>query len=170
MGREAAAVVAAGSFGAETRETRLAYMRYVGQGHEIAVPLPARPLCGDDVSAIRAAYDAEYTKFYNRPVPGSDIEVMSYAVTIVTVAAAAEVTAATPAAHWPVASQVRKVRDTASGELADWPVFEREALTPGACFEGPAIVSEAETSTLLGPGWSGRITAEGYIELRREVA
>jgi N-methylhydantoinase A len=170
MACEAAAVVAAGSFGAETRETRLAYMRYVGQGHEIAVPLPARPLSGDDVFAIRAAYDAEYTKFYNRPVPGSDIEVMSYAVTIVTVAAAVEVTAATPAAHWPVASQMRKVRDTASGEVADWPVFEREALMPGACFAGPAIVSEAETSTLLGPGWSGRITADGYIELQREMA
>ena len=41
MSAEAARVVAEGSFGASTTEGRIAYMRYVGQGHEIAVTLPA---------------------------------------------------------------------------------------------------------------------------------
>jgi N-methylhydantoinase A len=170
MAREAAKVVAQGSLGAETRETRLAYMRYVGQGHEIAVPLPARTLTEGDVAAIRAAYDAEYTKFYNRPVPGSDIELMSYAVTIATVAHAAHETPAEPAPRRPAAAPTRKVLDTATGVASDWSVYEREALEPGACFAGPAIIAEAETSTLIGPGWTGRITAEGYIDLRREAA
>ncbi len=45
-----------------------------------------RARCGDeDVAAIRAAYDAEYTRFYDRPVPGSDVEIMSYAVLVATV-------------------------------------------------------------------------------------
>jgi N-methylhydantoinase A len=167
MAQEAAEVVAQGSFGAKTRETRLAYMRYVGQGHEIAVPLPVRTLTEDDVATIRAAYDAEYTKFYNRPVPGSDIEVMSYAVTVATVAPAAYETAAEPALHDAAAAGTRKVLDTATGVVSDWRVYERAALAPGACFDGPAIVTEAETSTLVGPGWTGRITGEGYIELRR---
>lgn len=170
MAREAAEVVAQGSFGAETRETRLAYMRYVGQGHEIAVPLPARKLTEDDVPAIRAAYDAEYTKFYNRPVPGSDIEVMSYAVTIATVSHAADETPSESAPCRPAAARTRRVLDTTTGVVSDWSVYEREALEPGACFAGPAIVVEAETSTLIGPGWTGRITAEGYIDLRREAA
>jgi N-methylhydantoinase A len=170
MAQEAADVVAQGSFGAEMRETRLAYMRYVGQGHEIAVPLPARMLTSDDVATIRAAYDAEYTKFYNRPVPGSDIEVMSYAVTVATVVPAVEGTAAEPAAHTATAAGSRKVLDTATGMVSDWSVYGREALGPGARFDGPAIVAEAETSTLVGPGWTGRITAEGYIDLRRQVA
>ncbi len=60
-------------------------MRYVGQGHEIPVPLPPRPLGEEDVPQIRAAYDAEYTRFYDRPVPGSDVEIMSYAVVVATV-------------------------------------------------------------------------------------
>ena len=59
-------------------------MRYVGQGHEIPVPLPARVLTVEDVAAIRARYDAEYTRFYDRPVPGSDVEIMSYAVVVAT--------------------------------------------------------------------------------------
>jgi N-methylhydantoinase A len=170
MADEAASVVAQGSFGAPSQEKRIAYMRYVGQGHEIAVPLPARPLAASDVTAIRAAYDAEYTKFYDRPVPGSDVEVMSYAVTVATFPppAAAPPDAAVLHASEPVRSQ--KVRDTATGAVADWAVYEREDLAPGAYFAGPAIVAEAETSTLLGPGWSGRITDEGYIELTREIA
>lgn len=169
MAREAADVVAQGSFGAPTRETRLAYMRYVGQGHEIAVPLPVRHLSGDDVAVIRAAYDAEYTKFYNRPVPGSDIEVMSYAVTVATVVPATDGKAAEPLPFRAVPAGTRKVLDTATGAISDWSVYARETLAPGACFEGPAIVTEAETSALAGPGWTGSVTAEGYIELQRRA-
>ena len=40
MEAEAMAVVAQGSFGAPIAQSRIAYMRYVGQGHEIPVPLP----------------------------------------------------------------------------------------------------------------------------------
>jgi N-methylhydantoinase A len=54
MSAEASAVVAKGSFGAETAEMRIAYMRYVGQGHEIAVPLPVRALEAGDVASLRA--------------------------------------------------------------------------------------------------------------------
>src|SRR5271166_5857831 len=85
MAGEAAAVVAQGSFGAPTRESRVAYMRYVGQGHEIPVPLPARPLAQFDIATIRADYDREYSRYYDRPVPGSDVEIMSYAVLVATV-------------------------------------------------------------------------------------
>jgi len=169
MAHEAAEVVAKGSFGTATKETRLAYMRYVGQGHEIAVPLPVRTLTGGDVATIRAAYDAEYTKFYNRPVPGSDIEVMSYAVTVATVVPAVNGTAVEPASYRALAAGARQVLDTATGMVSNWPVYDRAALAPGACFDGPAIVTEAETSTLAGPGWNGRITAQGYIDLRREA-
>jgi N-methylhydantoinase A len=169
MAGEAASVVAQASFEAETQETRFAYMRYVGQGHEIAVPLPTRAIAAADALAIRAAYDAEYTRFYNRPVPGSEVEIMSFAVTVATLpppqAPPASATSAYPAE--PVGA--RKVRDTATGAVADWAIYERERLGPGACFAGPAIVAEAETSTLVGAGWQGRIAVDGSIELIREI-
>jgi N-methylhydantoinase A len=171
MAEEAAAVVAKGSFGAKTQEQRIAFMRYVGQGHEIAVPLPPRRLAGADASAIRAAYDAEYTRFYNRPVPGSEVEVLSFAVTVATVRpSGAPTPALTTPAHRAESSGRRKVRDTASGAVADWAIHERANLAPGAGFSGPAIIVEAETSTIVGAGWRGRVTAEYYIELTREMA
>jgi N-methylhydantoinase A len=170
MAGEAASMVAQASFEAETLETRFAYMRYVGQGHEIAVPLPARALAAADAPAIRAAYDAEYTRFYNRPVPGSEVEIMSFAVTVATLPTPQARPPSAMSAHSAEPVGARKVRDTATGAVADWVIYERERLGPGACFAGPAIVAEAETSTLVGAGWRGRIAADGSIELIREIA
>jgi len=165
MADEARQVVAAGSFGAATTERRVAFMRYVGQGHEIAVPLPVRELAPVDVAGIRAAYDTEYARAYDRPVPGSDVEVLSYAVVVATepvVASEAE-SAAVPHDATPVGR--RPVRDTATGAIADWALFDRSTLRPGATFAGPAIVAEAETSTLVGPGWRCVVHAGGDLML-----
>jgi N-methylhydantoinase A len=168
MVAEAEGVVAQGSFGAATRQGRIAFMRYVGQGHEIPVALPARRLWQADVPDIRAAYDAQYARFYDRPVPGSDVEILSYAVTVATIADVADPVASSgdPSAARP--SRTQAVRDTASGEVADWAVYDRASLRFGATLRGPAIVAEDETSTLVGPGWTARIERHGYIEMVRE--
>jgi N-methylhydantoinase A len=170
MSREAAGVVAEGAFGAPIEETRIAYMRYVGQGHEIAVPIPPRALTEQDIREIRALYDSEYSRFYDRPVPGSDVEILSFAVTVRTVEAHVEPAAAVANAPAPSPIRVQMVRDTATGEVAEWQVYEREAMRPGATVAGPAIIAEAETSTLIGPGWICRMDGLGYLDLTQEAA
>ena len=167
MVAEAEGIVSQGSFGAETRQTRIGFMRYVGQGHEIPVPLPARRLAPGDVAAIRAAYDEEYARFYDRPVPGSDVEILSYAVTVATVGETAAPGAAPPVTAAAAQARTQSVRDTASGQETAWAVYDRAMLAPGATLRGPAIVAENETSTLVGPGWRARIDGRGYIELSR---
>jgi len=170
MQREAMTVVAEGGFGAPTTEMRTAYMRYVGQGHEIPVPLPARTLHADDVALIRARYDEEYTNFYDRPVPGSDVEVMSYAVVITTVAEEVE---PLPPPSKMFASDIaegetRLIRDTTSGDVSRWTIVDRTTLVPGASIDGPAILAEDETSTLVSPGWRATMNVLGYIDLLRK--
>ena len=168
MSAEAAGVVAQGAFGAPTDEARIAYMRYVGQGHEIAVPLPVRALVEADVATLRAAYDAEYSRFYDRPVPGSDVEVLSFAVIVATRTEAVEPTAEVETAPAPPPIRHQRVRDTATGEVASWAVYDRAAMPPGCAVAGPCIVAEDETSTLVGPTWRCRVDGLGYLELTRE--
>lgn len=168
MSAEASRVVAEGAFGAPTEEHRIAFMRYVGQGHEINVALPARALTAQDIPAIRAAYDAEYTRFYDRPVPGSDVEILSFAVTVATVADAVEPVADVADAPAPAPIRVQRVRDTATGEVAAWQVYDRAEMPPGAAVPGPCIIAESETSTLVGPGWRCRVDGLGYLELVRQ--
>jgi N-methylhydantoinase A len=174
METEAMDVVAQGSFGAKLTQSRIAYMRYVGQGHEIPVPLPSWPLGDEDVPLIRAAYDAEYTRFYDRPVPGSDVEIMSFAVLVQTIPTDDDGTplAGDDAVFAPDAEPARTqlVRDTATGQVTEWPVHDRTALAPGVRIAGPAIIAEDETSTLINPGWSATLNGLGYIELTRETA
>lgn len=170
MSAEARGVVEQGSFGAGLAESRIAYMRYVGQGHEISVALPARDLTEADIAAIRADYDAEYSRFYDRPVPGSDVEILSFAVTVATVLPEVAPAGAVEEAPAPPPIRHQAVRDTTDGTVADWAVYDREQLCPGATLAGPCIVAEAETSTLVGPGWTCRMDVLGYLELFKEAA
>ena len=165
MRAEADAVVDQGRFGAPTTESRLAYMRYVGQGHEIPVHLPARALTESDVAPLRTAFDEAYARFYDRPVPGSDVEVMGYAVTVATTPGT--VPAATPAAPRAGTPRSQPVRDTATATVSDWAVIDRATLPVGATIPGPAIIAEDETSTLVGPAWTATIDERGYLDLRR---
>lgn len=168
MTSEADQVVAGGSFGAPTRQGRLAFMRYVGQGHEIPVTLPSRRLAESDVAALRLEFDAAYARFYDRPVPGSDVEVMSYAVTVTTMPDSG--VAGSPPIGGAGVPGRQRVRDTATGTEADWAVHQRSDLAVGQQVSGPAIVAESETSTLIGPGWTGTVDERGYLDLRRTAA
>ncbi len=168
MAAEAEAVAAAAALGAALVQARVAFMRYVGQGHEIAVALPSRRLADHDVAAIRAAYDVAYSRLYDRPVPGSDVEVLSFAVTVETEAAEVETIAEQPDRPAPPPSRGQAVRDTATGGVSDWAVYDRHDLLPGATLRGPAIVAEPETSTLVGPGWRCRVDGLGTLELVRD--
>lgn len=167
MHDEAQTVVNQGRLGASVTETRIAFMRYVGQGHEIAVFLPTRHLSVADVPAIHAAYEQEYARFFDRPVPGSDVEVMSFAVVLTT--ATPPVASASPVTDFtepqPIRSQL--VRDTSSGATSHWAVYDRAALTPGDRILGPAIIAEDETSTLVGPGWQAIVNRLRYLEILR---
>ena len=165
MTAEATAVVDQGRFGAPTRESRIAFMRYVGQGHEIPVVLPVRDLVDADIAPLRTAFDEAYARFYDRPVPGSDVEVMGYAITVATVPDPAA--QAAPPNPRPSPSRHQKVRDTATALVADWLVIDRTSLPVGATVPGPAIIAEDETSTLVGPGWTATVDERGYLDLRR---
>ena len=170
MRAEALAVVEQGRFGAAVTETRIAFMRYVGQGHEIPVPLPVRVLSAADGDFIRAAYDREYARFFDRPVPGSDVEIMSYAVVLATASAEPPPPPPPVVEATDVTSPLsRLVRDTTTGEATPWALHDRAALAAGARITGPAIIAENETSTLISPGWRGVVNGAGYIEMTREV-
>jgi N-methylhydantoinase A len=169
MRREAEDAVRLGSFGGPTVETRTAYMRYVGQGHEIAVSLPGKTLDANDVAVIREHYDTEYARLFDRPVPGSDIEIMSYAVVVTTVTPDIEPAARAEAMfeEEPTASRTQLVRDTTTGAVAEWAIHDRATLKAWAVVRGPAIIAEDETSTLVGPGWTATVNGLGYLELAR---
>src|SRR5205085_3712187 len=62
MRAEAEPIVRRGAGDAPLTETRSAFMRYRGQGHEIAVPLPVRPCRSDDAAVFHAVLEEAYRR------------------------------------------------------------------------------------------------------------
>jgi N-methylhydantoinase A len=170
MSAEATALVAPGARGMATFERRVAFMRYVGQGHEIVVELPPRPLQASDAQALREAYERDYAVLFERHIPNAAIEILSWSVQVSTEAKLPEKQGAAPAAPQPVPVGKRPVFDGRSGRTTEVPVYRREALPPGSTFPGPAIVAEDETSTYISASFAAHIDASGCIVMDRKDA
>ena len=165
---EAKAVVEAGAPGSVVSEHRLAYMRYLGQGHEIAVNLPTRPLTDDDADLVQASFDATYERFYQRTLPNAEVEVLTWALTLTTASAPSETTSIEPTdSRDAQVAGSRAIFDPASGELRDVPLHWRPDLVPGDAITGPAVIAENETSTFVPKNFNARIAANGFIIVER---
>ncbi len=55
----------------------------------------------------------------------------------------------------------------ASGDPVTATVYDRAAMPAGFDFSGPAIVEQSDTTTLVTPGWRGRVDAAGSLILER---
>ena len=167
---EAHAIVERGAPGVARGETRTAFMRYIGQGHEIAVPLPTRDLGDDDAATLREAFEQAYRALYERTIPGVDVEILSWIVVVAAVVETPEQVNGTAEAFTASSDVSRQVFDPASGEFLTAPVYRREALAPGARVAGPAVIVEDETSTVVTPAFDAAIDGRGAIVLTRRGA
>ncbi|WP_176735598.1 hydantoinase B/oxoprolinase family protein, partial [Actinacidiphila rubida] len=62
------------------------------------------------------------------------------------------------------------VRMFAGGAWQDVPLRRREALPPGTSVTGPAVVTEANATTVVDPGWQAETGPEGHLLMRRVTA
>ena len=170
MSAEAAALVVPGARGLATFERRMAFMRYVGQGHEITVELPQRPLEASDAEALREAYERDYAALFERHIPNAAIEILSWSVQVSTESKLPAVQGAAPKVPAPLPVGKRPVFDGRSGRTTQVPVYRRESLPPGSAFAGPAIVAEDETSTYVSASFAAHIDASGCIVMDRKDA
>ena len=171
MREEALEVVRAGAGDAPLIEPRSAFMRYVGQGHEIVVALPARALTEADAAVLRETFEGEYRALFSRIIPHGEVEILTWSLTVST---APERAGAANGAHCrgfpaPEAGR-RRMFDPDTGGSMEVPVYWRPDLSPGARIEGPALIAEDETTTFVTAAFDAVINAQGCIVLDRRAA
>ena len=168
MVAEAEAIVHGAAPGADLVETRSAFMRYLGQGHEISVPVPNRALGADDGAQLTRAFEAAYTALYGRTIPGLDVEVLSWTLTLATKVPPATPLGPAPSeqpAPAPVAQ--RRLFDPDATAFREVPVYWRPDLAPGVSIPGPALITEPQTTAVVGAGFAAAINPRGDIVMTR---
>jgi len=168
MAAEARQIVATGAPNATIEEHRHVEMRYIGQGHEIAVDLPLRDLTDGDAALLRELFETRYAGIFGRAVPGVEVEILAWSISMSASVGGRTIDPPVPPESRPTSTQQRRLFDGLMGEYKDVPVHWREDLAPGSRIEGPAIVAEAQTATVVSAAFDARIDRFGHIVLERK--
>jgi len=149
-------------------------MRFVGQGHEIAVDFPPGPYDATHVALLREAFFTAYAGVYgDRTFPrDAPVEVVHFRLAASSAKAPVEMHAAQALAADADGARKgeRPVYFPETGGFTATAVYDRYRLPPGASFRGPAIVEERESTVVILPGSHARVDAEGNIIVDLEAA
>jgi len=163
--REACSVATATGADLDQRAVRrLADMRYVGQGSEITVALPAAL----DATTVRTAFEASYRALFGRTPPGAAIQFVALRLALTAPMPGAGnmlcLGRAAPAVDLAAALKGRRdVYFSDAGGTAQTPVYDRYALPIGTRILGPAVFEENESTFVIGPGSGATVLPDGSI-------
>ena len=145
-----------------------AEMRYAGQASTFAVILPP-PDVMPDAEAIGRLFVERYKERYGHANPNRALEIE--ALRVVGIARTTKPPITAPPVEGTAAAARRASRSVIfAGERHDCVVYDRALLRAGETIDGPAIVEEAGSTTVLPPSWRAQVDAIGNLHLRREKA
>ncbi|MCY4581480.1 MAG: hydantoinase/oxoprolinase family protein, partial [Chloroflexi bacterium] len=145
-------------------------VRYLGQGYELTIPLGSESeVSQQDVAAARARFDEMHEQMFGHAAPDEEAEAVNYRLR-----ASAVVPKATlkRQAHADTDSRVARVGarnvcfDSAQGMIS-CPVYDRGLLAPSHRFDGPAIVDQLDSTTVVYPGQ--RALVDDYLNIIIDV-
>lgn len=217
MRAEAQAVVGAAT-DAPLQGTCRAYMRYLGQGYEIAVdvtqlagvadglrggggwraaqnvdvprlagaasglvggpPKGERApdweagALGDDAAFARSlgrAFADAYETLYGRTIPGQEIEILSWTLALGTIPEQTQAIAPAQRQRRAQPDSFVELFDASLQQLANAALYRRNALQPGDHLDGPALIVEAQTTTVVTADFTASVNVQGHLILERRL-
>jgi N-methylhydantoinase A len=158
--------------GVPAESVRVAYsadMRYVGQAYELEVPIVA-PLVGERIAEILGAFHALHERVYGYARAQQPVEFVNFR--------AVHTYPLPRPALAPTARASGTLDEALVGERRAWfapggftttAVYDRARLPLGARLAGPAIVEQADTTTVIPPGHTAAVDPSGNLRLRRSA-
>jgi N-methylhydantoinase A len=139
-------------------------LRYLGQQSELTVALDVDPRTHHDASRIVDVFVPTYKKLYGVTPSHVPIELVTWRVTArgpIIPFNRAMTLPATPGQP----KGAREVHAWSDGRRV--PVYDRNTLAAGQSIQGPAIIEERETTTVIPPNWTAAIDKIGCIFARK---
>jgi N-methylhydantoinase A len=145
---------------------RIGDLRYVGQGYELRVPLPAGDVNAEGLEDVWRGFHEAHRMEYGRAFATSPIEIVNLRVS--GVGRLPKLTRLQPptggalaGARVKAGSCVFRVGDRLQSH--DTSFYQRHLLAPGAVIAGPAIILQQDSTTVIPPGMRAEVDAIGNI-------
>ncbi|MEP2530347.1 hydantoinase/oxoprolinase family protein [Shimia sp.] len=166
--QEARAFVEVGAKDADTTSKLTAFMRYAGQGWEIPVALPYKTFADADKSEIKDAFEEAYRVLFGRIIDGLAIEITNWSLVVASVLP--EVDKAARFDRGVAANKrcTRQFYDAALRKSVAAREVERQEMSAGKSVEGPAVIIEDETTTIVTSAYTAIGQGDGSLLLRRK--
>ena len=147
--------------------TRSADLRYKHQASELTVNVPDGDFTEETAARMAEAFHGTHLRLYTYDLPEAEVELVNLRVTAVGELEkhhAAGISSSRDAAPQPL--RTRPVFFDRTRRFVDTPVFERGSLTPGMAVDGPAVIEQDDTTTLLWPGFIAQADGRGNLILK----
>jgi N-methylhydantoinase A len=137
--------------------------RYVGQGYELRIPLPDERFTDEALEEFHRRHEQEYGHAFRDP-----IEIVNLRVTAFGKRPRVKRQLASANGSSPLLGEGESTFRT-NGSLTTHPTryYERTLLPVGDPFEGPAVIFQRDTTTIVPPGWIARADPSGSLILTR---
>ena len=142
------------------------YMRYAGQGWEIPVPLTPEEAANPDAATFLIRFEEDYTRLFGRSVDGMEAEITVWSVNAYTPTPPVDRIAPAVAAAAPAPQGQRDLFDPALARRMTAAIHPRAGLSAGATVEGPAVITEDETTIVLPTSRRAAAQPDGCIDIR----
>lgn len=139
---------------------RRASVRYEGQGYELELPVPLGQLPSDQVSSLSDEFHALHRQTYGYAREDADVEIVNVHVSAVALLPKPDLltNGASAAARSDGRGQEKGTRSVyIGGDWIELTIFDREALAPGDSLAGPALLEQADSTTLVLAGQTARV-------------
>lgn len=148
----------------------IADMRYMGQEHTVQVAAPAYPWKEEDRAEILSRFHKTHEHFYTFSLPDTPAEIVNLHLVAygqLQKPALQEI----PAHQGDISSalkETRRVFFSGDGWL-ETPIYDRSKLGHGATAQGPLVVEEPTTATVVCPGQTLSVDRYGNLIVETEV-
>ncbi len=145
--------------------------RYSGQGNEVTIWVGEGDAWPSTAAEVTAAFESEYKRIYGMAIPDVTVEGITWRLSASATTSVVEPDQTLAPADGPPAPKSSRPMVFSRGVPAvDAPVYARADLGAGATFDGPAVVEERETTSVIRPGWSVEVATDGSLIASRTAA
>jgi N-methylhydantoinase A len=148
--------------------TRLADVRYLGQGYELEVPVAGGELAGPQVAEIVERFHQSHKRRYGYASPDNPVEVVNLRLTALARSPQPRLEAMPPDGAVDPPRALKGHRQAYFHQRwVSAAVYDRSRLNPGDVVSGPAILEQLDSTTVVWPGQRARVDVYHNLILDR---